>query len=191
MNIMRKWLSNGVGLKGGLISIFVIFIFMGCARAPKFDPLIKGPQMVVQPEKITLGVATLAKKTEIVFHGKGFEPGDSVFVKLLGVKKGDKIVDIPAADGEVDENGYFHAKVHKLVKINEMLRAEIGRDKDMGIILVIKEPPMPPGIYTARAISMESDKRAECKLVVKPPSLGDKIKDWIGRVILKKIVVKK
>ena len=48
---------------------------------------------------------------------------------------------------------------------------------------------MPLGTYTARAISMLSDREAECTLKVKGPSLIDRIKDWIG-VKLGKIVKK-
>jgi hypothetical protein len=56
-------------------------------------------------------------------------------------------------------------------------------------IIVVTEPPMPEGVYTARAISMLSDKTAECILNVEGPSLIDSLKDWIG-TLLGKIVKK-
>lgn len=76
-----------------------------------------------------------------------------------------------------------------LTKISDFLRAEIGSNKKLENIIIITRPPMPLGTYTARAISMLSDREAECTLKVKGPSLIDRIKDWIG-VKLGKIVKK-
>ena len=175
--------------RGGLISVFLVLVFAGCAAAPKgFDPGISGPQMIVEPGAISLGVATLTK-TPIFFKGKGFQPGDSVFINLLGVKKDGKSVDVPVADGNVGKDGLFTAKVGTLVKISEMLRARLGSNKKMENIIIVTQPPMPPGVYTARAVSMESDKTAECKIVVKAPSFMDRFKDWMGGLLGK--IVKK
>ena len=189
MNIMRKCLPNKVWKKGGLISVFVVFMLMGCATAQKeFDPAFKGPQMIVEPETIRLGVATLVKKTNIVFQGKGFQPEDSVFVKLLNVKKDGEVVDVPIADGEVDEKGYFTAKVDPkvpIVKITEFLRAKTHESE---AIIIIHQPPIDVGVYTARAESMESDIKADCKFEIQGPSFGDSFKDFIGSRILGKIV---
>jgi len=164
-------------------------MFIGCASSPKeFDPKIQGPQMVVQPDTIRLGIAKL-KDTQIVFKGKSFQPEDSVFIKLLGVEKDGKKVDLPIADGNVDENGNFAAKVSLLVKVSELLRAKIGSNENMETIIIITQPPMPEGVYTAKAVSMESDREAKCELVVKGPSLLDRLKDWIGGLMGK--IVKK
>ena len=186
MIIKEKWLPNGVYLKGALISI-IVFMFMGCAAAPKeFDPNIIGPQMIVEPESVRLGIATLVKGTDIVFRGKGFQPDDSVFVKLLGVEKNDEIVDVPIADGDVDKNGYFTAKVDPkvpFVKVTEFIRGEIVQNEDLESIIVINQPPIPEGVYTARAVSMESDLKADCKFEIQGPSLGDRFKDWIGGLL--------
>jgi len=183
MNIMRKCLPNKIWKKGGLISVFVLFMLMGCATAQKeFDPAIKGPQMIVEPETIRLGVAKMTK-TPIVFKGKGFQPEDSVFINLLGVKTDNKANDVPIADGNVDKNGNFTAKVSTLVKVSQLLRASLGSNEKGENIIIVTQPPIPAGEYTAKAISMESDKRAECKLVVKGPSILDRIKDWIGGLL--------
>ncbi len=185
---IKKWLWKELFL-GGLVSLVFIFMFSGCAVSPKgFDPKIKGPQMIVEPGEISLGVAKLTK-TPLVFKGKGFQPEDSVFVTLIGVKKAGKTVDIPIADGNVDKNGFFTAKVGTLVKVGEFLRARIGSNKKMENIIIVSQPPISPGTYTARAVSMESDKEAECNLEVKAASMGDKFKDWMG-VRLGKIVKK-
>ena len=79
--------KRGIGdtgyLKGGLICVFLVFLVIGRATAPGgLDPNIKGPQVVVQPEAVTLGVASVTR-TPIVFMGKGFQPDDSVFIELL------------------------------------------------------------------------------------------------------------
>lgn len=189
MITLRKWVSNETCLKFGLISLVVTFMFIGCASSPKeFDDTIKGPQMIVEPGAIRLGVAKL-KDTEIVFRGKGFQPEDSVFIELLGVKGKDKAVNVPIADGNVDKTGNFSAKVSLLVKVSELLRAKIGSNEKLETIVIITQPPIPEGTYTAKATSMESDLTAECQLVVKGPSILDRFKDWIGGLLGK--IVKK
>lgn len=177
---MRTLLRRRGVLMSALILAAALVTFMGCAGTPKeFDPKMSGPQMIVDPECVSLGVATLSK-TPIVFRGKGFQPGDSVFINLMGVKKGDQVVNVPIADAEVDKDGLFTAKVGTLVKVTEFLRGQLGTGKNMENIIVITQPPMPAGIYTAKAVSMESNKTAECKLEVKEPSWWDSIKDWMG-----------
>jgi len=172
-----------------VISVSLLLLFSGCAVSPKgFDPEVKGPQMVVNPPEISLGVAKLTG-TPIMFKGKGFDPEDSVFITLIGVKKNGKTVHVPIADGEVDKNGQFTAKVSTLIKVSEILNARIGSNKKMENIIIVSQPPIAPGNYTARAVSMMSDKIAVCKLNIKPPSGGDKFKDWMG-VRLGKIVKK-
>ena len=176
----KRWLSDKGFLKGGLIFVFSVFLLMGCATAPGgLDPNIKGPQVVVQPEAITLGVVTVVQ-TPIIFNGKGFQPDDSVFIELLGVdKKGEK-VNVPIADANVDSNGCFTAKVGILVKATELLRAKLGSNKKMENAFIVTQPTIPPGVYTAKAVSMESDAKADCKLTLMAPYSWDKFKDWVG-----------
>jgi len=176
-------------LVGGLVSCFLILLIVGCATAQKeFDPNISAPQVIAEPDRIQLGIARVMKM-EIVFKGKGFQPGDSVFITLVGVKKGDTVVDIPIADGEVDRDRYFNAKIGKLAKISELLRVELGENEKMENIIIVRQPPIPEGVYTAKAVSMESDKKAECQLVFKGPSMLDRFKDWMGGMLGK--IVKK
>ena len=187
MNIMRRWLCKEAFVRGGLISIIIIFMVMGCATAKKeFDPNIKKPQMIVEPETIRLGVAKVMG-TQFVFKGKGFQPEDSVFIKILGVKTKDKVVDIPIFDGDVDKNGYFNIQSKPgydpaglTFKIGILLRAKTGTNKKGETMIVVTQPPIPEGVYTLKAVSMESDKTAECTLTIKGPSFMDSIKDWIG-----------
>ncbi len=176
----KRWIGDTGYLKGGLICVFLVFLVIGCATAPGgLDPNIKGPQVVVQPEAVTLGVASVTR-TPIVFMGKGFQPDDSVFIELLGVdKKGEK-VNVPIADADVDSNGCFTAKVSTLVKVTELLRAKLGSNKKMETTIIITQPTIPPGVYTAKAVSMESDAKADCKLTLMAPYSWDKFKDWVG-----------
>jgi hypothetical protein len=184
-----KYLATALYANGGLFLLIVIFMFLGCATAKKeFNPDVTGPQMIVEPETIRLGVAKL-KGTEIVFRGKGFEPDDSVFVQLLGVEKEGERVDIPIADGNVDQKGSFTAKVGIITKVTDLLRAKIGMNDKMENIIIITQPPIPEGVYTARAVSMKSNRKAECQLVVKGPCLMDKTMDWIGGLMGK--IIKK
>ena len=61
------------------------------------------------------------------------------------------------------------------------LRAKTGKNKKGETMIVVVQPPIPTGVYTVRAVSMDSDKTAECKLVFKNPSIIDKLKDWMGK----------
>ena len=188
MNTKRKRFSKVAFLKGGLISIIVIFTVTGCASAQKeFNPKITGPQMIIEPETIRLGVAKVMD-TQIIFMGKGFQPEDSVFISLLGVKKKDQAVDIPIAEGDVDNNGYFNVELGSdltamVFKIGVLLRAKSGVNEKGKKFIIICQPPIPEGVYTVKAVSMESDKTAECKLTIKGPSILDRMKDWIGGLL--------
>ncbi|MFC1885009.1 hypothetical protein ACFL2O_09575 [Thermodesulfobacteriota bacterium] len=185
MNVRK----SNICLRGFLIAILLIFMFSGCAKSPKtFDPGMKGPQVMVQPEAVSLGVVALAK-TPIVFKGKGFEPGDSIFISLLNVKKGDKSVNLPIADGEVDKNGNFTAPVGTISKVSDILNAKIGSNKKLETIIIVSQPTIPAGTYTAKATSLDSDKTATCKIRFKEPLLFDAIMDMLGSLSGK--VVKK
>jgi len=192
---MKKFISNKI-FYSVFISVIVTLTFSGCAHTEKaFNPKVTGPQMIVEPDVITLGVAKVMD-TEFVFRGKGFQPEDSVFITILGVKKGDKAVDIPIFDGDVDNKGCFTIKTKSgydpaglTFKIGILLRAKTGSNKKGETILIVGQPPIPEGLYTIRAISMDSDKKADCKLLIKGPSFMDKIKDWIGGLMGK--IVKK
>lgn len=182
---------NRRGLRGFLTgSVFFffsgIFLISGCAVPAKtLDKSIKGPQVIVNPEKIRLGIATL-KDTKIVFSGSGFEPRDSVLIELLDVPLDEEEVNIPVATAHIDKDGTFEAQVGAVTKFSEFIRAKIDPIEN---VLIVTRPPMPEGTYTALATSLISDKRAECALNVEGPSLLDSFKDWIG-VLLGKIVKK-
>jgi hypothetical protein len=172
-----------------LLVFFTIFLVSGCLEAVKIlDQGIKGPQIIVNPGTIRLGVAKM-KGTKIVFSGSGFQPGDSVFIKLLSVPVNGKKADLSVAAADVGKNGTFNAEVGILTKISDFLRAKLGSNEKMENIIIVTKPPMPAGAYTARAVSMLSDKKAECTLNVKGPSMIDRLKDWLG-VKLGKIVKK-
>ncbi len=159
-------------------------LFMGCAGTPmKFNPDSTAPQLIVDPPSIRLGIARLLNSTQLVFQGQGFHPGDSVFINLVGVEKDGETTDVPIAEAVVEADGRFTAEVQKLVKITELLRGDTELDDQMEMYVLISRPPLPAGTYTVRAESMESDKKAECQLVVKDPSLGDRFKDWVGGLL--------
>ena len=163
-----------------LFAISGAFLISGCSEPVKaLDKSIKGPQMIVNPGTVRLGIAKIMG-TNIVFSGSGFEPGDSVFIKLLDVTVNGKKVDLAIAAADVQKDGTFHAPVGTLTKISDFLRAQLGTNKKGENAPVITQPPMAVGIYTAQAISMISDIKAECSLNVRDPSLFDRIKDWLG-----------
>jgi hypothetical protein len=172
-----------------LLALSGAFMILGCAGTAKtLDMSIKGPQMIVNPQTVRMGIARIID-TNIVFSGAGFEPGDSVFIELLEVPMNGDKGKIAVSEGNVGKDGTFHAPVEKLTKIYDLLRASLGTNKKGENAPVITGPPIPPGIYTARATSMLADIQAECTLEVKGPSLFNRIKDWLG-VKMGKIIKK-
>ncbi len=165
------------------------FMILGCVGSAKtLDMSVKGPQMIVNPQTVRMGIARIID-TDIVFSGAGFEQGDSVFIELLEVPMNGEKDNIAVAEGNVGKDGTFHAPVDKLTKISDFLRASLGTNKKGENAPVITRPPIPPGTYTVRATSMLADIQAECMLEVKEPSLFDRIKDWLG-VKMGKIIKK-
>jgi hypothetical protein len=71
--------------------------------------------------------------------------------------------------------------VGTLVKVSELLNAKLGSNAKMENVIMISQPPIPAGTYTARAVSMESDKIAVCKVTFEEPGALDRFKDWIGK----------
>ncbi len=156
---------------------------MGCSNTPKtLDRSITGPQVIVNPESIRLGVAKLMD-TVIVFEGSGFKPGDSIFITLLGPNETKAIV----AEAPIQPDGTFKAElgkssIAKLTKAMEILRADIVPNEKFEPVVVISQPPIPKGVYTVKVTSMLSPLTAETKLLVKGPTLLDSVMDWIGKL---------
>ncbi len=162
------------GVTGGLL-------LTGCTAGPQtFDPEITGPQLIVNPECVSLGAATLMKQ-KIVFGGSGFVPEDSVFVTLFGPDETEVVV----ADGKVDAAGQFTAPIGPLAKVTGILKGNVSGtyadDGKYNQFVVITQPTIPAGVYTAKVTSMSSDKTAQTKLTFKKPSLVDRLKDWLGK----------
>ena len=80
MIIIKKGSFCDVSIKIGLIFFLSAFMMVGCASSPvEFKGDASGPQILVDPDTIRLGVAKLSG-TQILFKGRGFDPGDSVFI---------------------------------------------------------------------------------------------------------------
>jgi hypothetical protein len=159
-----------------LMILACLIIVWGCANTPKtLDPSVTGPQVIVNPEFIRLSVSKL-KDTNIVFEGSGFKSGDSVLVTLLGPNETRVFV----AEAPIKPDGTFKAPVSPLTKFMEILRADVTFDEKFQNVVVISQPPIPKGVYTAKAGSMISKQTAETKLTVKGPTVIDSLKDWIG-----------
>ena len=159
-----------------LLVLTCLIIVWGCKSAPKtLDPSVTGPQVIVNPEAIRLSVSKL-KDTNIVFEGSGFKSGDSVLVTLLGPNETKVFI----AEAPIKPDGTFKASVQPLTKFMEILRADVTFDEKFRNVVVISQPPIPKGVYTAKAGSMISKQTAETKLAVKGPTVIDSLKDWIG-----------
>jgi hypothetical protein len=163
-----------------LIILACLIILSGCSSPPKkLDPSIKGPQIIVNPETIHLGVVKM-RDTNIVFEGSGFQakPGDSVLITLAGPNE-TKVI---AAEAPIQKDGTFKATVPPLTKIMEFLRADVTFNEKFENVVVISQPPIPKGVYTGKVESMVSKQIAETKLTVKGKTVIDSFKDWIGKL---------
>ena len=174
MSDLKKVISSS------LVVLFCLIILSGCSSPPKkLDPSISGPQLIVNPETVRLGVVKM-RDTNIVFEGSGFQtnPGDSVLITLIGPNE-TKVI---AAEAPIQQNGTFKAAVPPLTKIMEFLRADVKFDEKFENVVVISKPPIPKGVYMAKVQSMLSKQTAETKLTVKGKTVIDSFKDWIGKL---------
>lgn len=164
-----------------LMLLVTFLVASGCSNTPKtLDRTITGPQIIVNPESIRLGVAKLMD-TVIVFEGSGFKPGDSIFITLLGPNETKAIV----AEAPIKPDGTFMAElgkssIAKLTKAMEILKADIVPNEKFEPVVVISQPPIPKGVYTVKVTCMMSPLTAETKLEVKGPTVIDSVMDWIG-----------
>ncbi|HDQ04300.1 MAG TPA: hypothetical protein ENN23_07025 [Deltaproteobacteria bacterium] len=163
-----------------LLVMACIFLLSGCSCSNKLDKSITGPQVVVNPDVIRLGVANVTGM-DIIFEGSGFQPDDSVFITLAGPKD----TQVAVADSKVNPDGTFQAAVTPLAKVTGILRANItgtySEDGKYNQILVITQDPIKPGVYTAVATGMLSDQSAETKITFRRPAAANSLKDWLGK----------
>jgi len=158
--------------------IIFLLTLADCASTSRtLNPNTPGPQLVVSPEKIRLGVVTL-RDINIVFQGAGFKPGDSVFLTLSGPKETKLIV----AEAPIKADGTFKTSVPALTKIMEILKADVILDENFQNVVVISGPPVPEGEYIVKVNSMSTNLSAETKLTITGPNIIDKFKDWIGKI---------
>ena len=169
----------------GIMMIIALMIIAGCGSEvtkPKdFDSAVEGPQLIVEPDVIRLGVAKLVG-TEIIFRGKGFDPDEKIMVVLSGNEEDNREISVPVGFGKADENGLFRAVVEKREKIFNILRADVNFG-EKGASIVIMGPPIPTGTYTAEAFGYNSEKKASCTLTFNEPTVTDQTKDWLGSLL--------
>jgi hypothetical protein len=166
-----------------LVSLMSVCLLMlsGCSSPPKkLDPSKSGPQVIVNPETIRLGIAKVLD-TKILFEGSGFKPKDSIYIELFGPKQTKLVV----AESLIQPDGAFKAEVSKLTRITEILRADASFEieKKYKEFVIITQPPIPEGVYAAKVTCMSSDMTAETKLNVKGPSILDSTKDLLGKML--------
>ncbi|MFZ5569243.1 MAG: hypothetical protein ACOZF0_02480 [Thermodesulfobacteriota bacterium] len=171
--------------KTGLILVSLGLILTGCSSSTPTLPVpdglyagYAGPQIAVTPTAIPLGIATLIK-TPVVIAGTGFEPGDSVFVDIISTEE-PPVVKIPVDASEVDASGGFTMEMSKEVKALEILKLDID-PSDLTPIVV--RDPVPAGTYIVKAVSVASDRKAECIIQVVEAGKMDRLKDKIGTLL--------
>lgn len=165
-------------LQKGLL-VFLLLGFYGCASAPKtFDAVNQGPQVIFEPDTIRLGVAAVMG-TDIVCRGKGFQSGERIFVKIIGIEEQNQEEEIGLCSSDADEQGSFLARVESSNKVFSILKA-VPEPTKKGLALRIVNPPIPEGVYDVVVEGLSSGQKAKSSVVVTGPSFTDKIKDWLG-----------
>ncbi|MDI6725340.1 MAG: hypothetical protein QMD32_00115 [Smithellaceae bacterium] len=168
-----------------VLAAVVLFVFtLGCASPPKvLDRAIPGPQVVMNPQMIPLGAAKLMG-TDFIFDGSGFDPGDTVFISLIG--KPD--INVSLALAKVAQDGTFRAEMGQaqsasIAKLTGILRAASRTNEKMQSVLVLTQPTIPKGAYTIRASSLMTAKTAETPVAVSGPSIIHSLMDMIGGIL--------
>ncbi|MDZ4165430.1 MAG: hypothetical protein U1C55_09910 [Smithellaceae bacterium] len=168
-----------------VLAAVVLFVFtIGCASPPKvLDRAFHGPQVVMNPQVIPLGVAKLMG-SDFIFDGSGFDPGDTVFISLIG--KPD--INVSLALTKVAKDGTFRAEMGQeqsasIAKMTGILRAASRTNEKMQPVLVLTQPTIPKGTYTIRASSLMTAKTAETTVVVAGPSIIHRLMDVIGGIL--------
>lgn len=155
----HKFFKNIVGI--WLVTLMLGMVVLGCAR-PAEAPEKPTASLTVSPSSVELSMAMVKQK--ITFTGTGFAPGDRVSIVLVSAWEG-KDVDIATATA--DENGTFTTEIPTTTKMMEILHIVAP-----GWPPPFPEgtPPLAPGVYTAKAISWDSDAVATCEFELKAPA---------------------
>lgn len=181
--VQKKGFSRLLLLTGMVIVAGAFLLFTGCATVPKtLNSAVAGPQVIVNPDSISIGAATLLG-TKIVFEGSGYPVDDDVFITLYGPKG----IEPTVADGKVQADGKFTATVGLLAKVTGMLNANISgtykKDGSYDQFVVLTKPAIPAGVYKVVATAMLSGQTAETTLIIKDPSIGDGIKNLLAEML--------
>jgi hypothetical protein len=162
-----------------MLVFLVILLVSACASAPKtFDEAGSDPQILMVPETLRLGIARVLG-TDMVCRGRGFAPGERVFVQMTGIEDANREEEIGLCSADADDQGCFTATVESSNKIFSILHASLlPRKKGLAVRSV--DPPIPTGVYLVTAEGLSSKNKAESRMRLTGPSIGDRIKDWLG-----------
>ncbi len=96
-------------------------------------------------------------------EGSGFKPADRVEILLAGV---DKDKDLPIAAAEADASGNFKTSIPPVTVLQGIYHFKFVRGRPTPDP---KNPPLPPGTYTLKAISWDSPCTASCSFKMLAP----------------------
>lgn len=160
----------------------MVLMVAGCTPEPKqFNDSIKGPQVIVEPSTLHLGIVRILSK-DIFFKGRGFGPGEGYCVDLTGLEDVNRDINVPICCGTVDKEGNFSDKAQTLVKADYLLNADVTTGKK-GYLIIINKPPIPQGSYLATATGFDSKKAAQTRITITGPTLKDHLMDWVGQIL--------
>ncbi len=188
-NLNGECESRNMG-KIGFIFLVIFMTFMGCSSGSKplktFDENIKAPQLIVTPETLSLGAATVMG-TDIMLKGTAFGPEEKIMLVLKGIEEKNSDIEITLGFGKTGNDGSFTDEVDAMSKLFNILRADVEYLDNDNKVMIISQPPIPGGIYEVVAVGAVSDRKAKCTLILQDPTFIDNIKDFVGRVFMGKM----
>jgi len=165
-----------------LMILALYYLPSGCSSAPKaFNDAITGPQLIVDPDSVSLGVASLMD-TDIVIRGRGFRAGEIVEIEIIGQEEKNQDVQMVISHGQTGEDGGFETRVKDEIKVFGLLNADAKPGKK-GMYIIISQPAVASGVYSIAATGLDSDTVARNTLTLKDPGLIDNLMDSIGGML--------
>jgi len=140
----------------GLILVFIAIVgvhFSGYQA-------IAGTSLKTDPAAVSMSPKAMASMKII---GSGFKVEDRIDIFLAGADKGK---DVPLAFAEADVSGAFVTRMNILSILQGFFHFRFKEGKPTPDP---KNPPLPPGEYTLKAKSWDSNLEAVCTLVITAP----------------------
>jgi len=144
------------------IFIKILIVIFGLALGLHFAgvEVLAGTSLKTDPASVPMNPAAMAGMKII---GAGFGSEDRIQIVLVKVNKGQ---DVPVASADADKDGNFTTTMNMLSILQGFFNFRFKGGKPLPDP---QNPPCPPGKYTMKATSWDSDAEATCELEITPP----------------------